>query len=331
MDTKLAVVTGANSGIGLSLCERLLAEHGADKLRLCLACRNSERAIAAQKHLHLLHPMAVIDIVLADFSSIQSVKRAAVELQQKYSHIDFLYLNAGIMPNPKVDVASTIQTLFSRDVFKKLALGEGFLQYSDSTTADGLQLTFATNVFGHFMLVHEIKSILGGSTPTLIIWTSSTTAKKEVFHLQDIQHCSGEDPYGSSKYLSDLLSIAFNEKFNDQNIYSFTVCPGLVMTQLTYTILPQWVWTYILVPICRMLRHFVPTFTLDSEVAVEALVWLAKQQPKSLDIRTKYRSFANIWGKPYVQPDKLSSEDHEAADAYQALLTLYSSYATDNS
>lgn len=128
------------SGIGRALCERLLTEDSG--LRLCLACRNMQRAEAARSALLSSHSHANVDLLQLDVDSAQSVLCAAQEIKARYgciehqaekpgawfglkrthilvsfcryNRIDFLYLNAGIMPNPQVNVKAFFKGLFSR-------------------------------------------------------------------------------------------------------------------------------------------------------------------------------------------------------------------------
>lgn len=74
------------SGIGLALCERLLAEDG--RLRLCLACRNMQRAEAARYALMSSHTDAHVDLLQLDVGSAQSVLGAAQEIKARYGHRD---------------------------------------------------------------------------------------------------------------------------------------------------------------------------------------------------------------------------------------------------
>ncbi|MEQ2185958.1 hypothetical protein GOODEAATRI_023721 [Goodea atripinnis] len=110
---KVVLVTGANSGIGLALCERLLS-HDTEGLHLCLACRNMQRAQAARSDLLASHPAAQVDLLQMDTSSVSSVLSAAQEVKVRYDRLDYLYLNAGIMPNPEFDVKAFFKGLFSR-------------------------------------------------------------------------------------------------------------------------------------------------------------------------------------------------------------------------
>ncbi|XP_024899704.1 3-keto-steroid reductase isoform X5 [Pteropus alecto] len=244
---KVVLVTGASSGVGRALCQRLLQED--DGLHLCLACRNPDRAEAARAALLAACPSAQITAVQVDVSDLRSVLRAAAELRRRFQRLDCVYLNAGIMPQPQLDVSALLLGLFSRKVIHMLCTAEGLLTQHDKVTADGLQEVFATNVFGHFLLVRELEPLLcRGDGPARLVWTSSRNARKANFSLQDFQHRGGQEPYSSSKYAMDLLSVALNRKLNQRGLYSSVACPGTMLTNMTYGILPAFVWT-LLMPI----------------------------------------------------------------------------------
>ncbi|XP_056248229.1 3-keto-steroid reductase/17-beta-hydroxysteroid dehydrogenase 7-like isoform X2 [Seriola aureovittata] len=298
---RVVIVTGANSGIGLALCERLLTEDS--QLRLCLACRNVQRAEAARSALLTSHTNAHVDLLHLDVGSVQSVFTAAQEVKARYSRIDFLYLNAGIMPNPQVDVKAFFKGLFSRNVVNMFATAEGLLTQQDRLNSDGLQEVFATNLFGHFLLIRELEPLLcqAGHT-SRIVWTSSSNARRSAFSIEDMQHRNGTEPYSSSKYASDTLSLALNRHKNNQGLFSSVICPGLVMTNLTYGILPSFFWTLIM-PI--MWLH-----------------WLFLQKSESLDPRAKYHSLTSGLGTNYTQPRKMDIDDEMSEVLYSKLLDL---------
>ena len=105
---KVAVITGGNrlgstlylvqceaaalsSGIGFALAQRLLSEGAEEeeeeeegRVRVCLACRNMEKAAAAQQLLLAEHPHCKVDTVQVDVSSVASVKAVCAELQRRY-------------------------------------------------------------------------------------------------------------------------------------------------------------------------------------------------------------------------------------------------------
>lgn len=317
---RVVIITGANSGIGLALCERLLTKDRA--LRLCLACRNMQRAEAARSALLTSHPCAQVDLLHLDVGSVKSVLSAAQEVEARYKKVDYLYLNAGIMPNPQVDFSALFKGLFSKNVVHMFATAEGLLTQQDRVNSDGLQEVFATNLFGHFLLIRELEPLLCQPDHTSsVIWTSSSNARPSAFSLEDIQHKDGKEPYSSSKYASDLLSVALNRHKNSQGLYSAVVCPGMVLTNLTYGILPHFFWTLIM-PIMWLIRLFTNTFTITPYNGAEALHWLFLQMPQCLDPRSKYHSLTSGFGKNYTQPRKMDIDDSLSEQLYSALLEL---------
>uniref|UniRef100_A0A8C6LLX3 3-keto-steroid reductase/17-beta-hydroxysteroid dehydrogenase 7 n=1 Tax=Nothobranchius furzeri TaxID=105023 RepID=A0A8C6LLX3_NOTFU len=301
---KVVLVTGANSGIGLALCERLLTEDR--QLRLCLACRNTQRAEAARAALLTSHSGARVDLLHLDVGSVLSVLSAAQEIKARYNRLDFLYLNAGIMPNPAVDIRAFFTGFFSRNIINMFATAEGLLTQQDRPNSDGLQEVFATNLFGHFLLIRELEPLLcQPGHASRLIWTSSSNARRSAFSIEDIQHRKGKEPYSSSKYASDLLSLALNRHKNNQGLFSSVTCPGLVMTNLTYGILPSFLWTLIM-PIMWLIRIFTNTFTLTPYNGAEALHHLFSQKPESLDPRAKYHSLTSGFGNNYTETRQVS-------------------------
>ncbi|XP_071101871.1 3-keto-steroid reductase/17-beta-hydroxysteroid dehydrogenase 7-like [Haliotis cracherodii] len=320
---KVALVTGANAGLGLTLCERLLSEH--KDLKLCLACRNKLRAEVAQEALKLSHPDADISIIIVDTSSLQSVYRAAREIKHRYSRLDLLYLNAGIMPVTGFNWSHFVKGLFSSDCVHMLTTAKGLLKQADFTTEEGFRNIFATNLFGHFVLIRQLEEIIGCTNKpghaTQVVWTSSSAALKDNFDIKDIQHKNGCDPYSSSKYATDMLSVVLNDKLNHKGIYSHSVCPGLVMTNLTNGIMPPWFWT-IMWPIIMLVRFFVPSTNYETYNGCEAQMWLSHQQPTTLDSHVKFCSESSVFGHRSVKQKKLNIDMEQAESLYAQLESL---------
>ncbi|XP_071984224.1 3-keto-steroid reductase/17-beta-hydroxysteroid dehydrogenase 7 isoform X4 [Engystomops pustulosus] len=281
--------TSGYCGIGLALCERLLSQN--DQIRLCLACRNMQRAVSARSALLSSHPSADISIVQIDVGSIKSVLQGTKILKE-------------------------------RKVLSMFATGEGLLTQKDSVTKDGLQKVFVTNVFGHFILIKELEPLLCNlDNPSQVIWTSSSNARRSAFSLSDYQHKEGQESYSSSKYATDLLSVALNRHYNTKGLFSSVVCPGLVMTNLTYGILPSFFWTLIM-PVMWLIRLFTHSFTISPYNGAEALLWLYSQNPESLDPLAKYHSCTSGFGNSYVKPLKMDLDDSISLSFYEKILNL---------
>ncbi|WP_063025113.1 SDR family NAD(P)-dependent oxidoreductase [Nocardia niwae] len=115
---RLAVVTGANSGLGFETA-RALAAHGAS---VVLAVRDVDKGKHAADRIASAVPGADTAIQQLDLTSLASVRTAAEQLKSAHATIDLLINNAGVM------------------------------YPSRQTTSDGFELQFGTNHLGHFAL-----------------------------------------------------------------------------------------------------------------------------------------------------------------------------------
>ncbi len=134
---RVAVVTGANSGLGLETA-RQLAVHGAT---VVLAVRSLERGAAALDDIRTTAPEARLELERLDLASLASVRDAADALNGRFDRIDLLVNNAGVM-------------------------------YTDrELTADGFELQFGTNHLGHFAftlrLLDRMLTVVGSRVVTV--------------------------------------------------------------------------------------------------------------------------------------------------------------------
>ncbi|MBW2391064.1 MAG: SDR family NAD(P)-dependent oxidoreductase, partial [Deltaproteobacteria bacterium] len=113
---KTAVVTGANSGIGLETA-RQLARKGA---RVVFACRSPEKAEIAIASVGADAPGAVLDLLPLDLASLDSIEAFAKRCTEAHPSIDILCNNAGVMALPM------------------------------RRTTDGFEMQLGTNHLGHF-------------------------------------------------------------------------------------------------------------------------------------------------------------------------------------
>ncbi|NWH35689.1 DHB7 reductase, partial [Chloropsis hardwickii] len=106
-----------------------------------------------------------------------------------------------------------------------------------------------------------------------------------------------------------------------QGLYSNVVCPGLVMTNMTYRILPVFLWK-LLMPIMWLVSGSTAVFVKAPLERFASSVWLFKQKPEYLDSLVKYHSCTSGLGKCYVEPRKMDVDEDTAEKFYQKLLEL---------
>src|SRR3954471_23942730 len=145
---RVAVVTGANSGLGLSTA-RELARHGA---HVVLACRNQEKGRAALEDIGANAELAELDL-----ASLYSVKAFAEHFLGTHDGLDLLINNAGLMAPPR------------------------------GMTADGFEMQFGTNVLGHFALTGRLLGALEGGEDARVVTLSSNAHKLGRIHFDDLQ------------------------------------------------------------------------------------------------------------------------------------------------
>ncbi|MEM9277782.1 MAG: SDR family NAD(P)-dependent oxidoreductase, partial [Pseudomonadota bacterium] len=192
---KIAVVTGANNGIGF---ETTLGMARAG-YKIIMACRSLEKAEAARREILRNLPRADLETMQLDVSDFASVRRFADKFHSTFGHLDVLINNAGI------------------------------LLYSAKSNSDGIELQFATNHLGHFLLTSLLFEIIPDDSNSRIVHLSSIAHKGARIHFDDLS-CGerGIVAYGQSK----LACLIFGEeldrrlKVSDSNIRSVPVHPG---------------------------------------------------------------------------------------------------------
>uniref|UniRef100_A0A7S0BNV8 Protochlorophyllide reductase n=1 Tax=Rhodosorus marinus TaxID=101924 RepID=A0A7S0BNV8_9RHOD len=203
---KVAVVTGANTGLGKEITARL-AEHNGT---VVMACRTASKAEEAKKEiLAEIGEGKRLDVMKLDVSSLESVRSFAVEFSSKYNRLDILMENAGVMAlDPKQE------------------------------SVDGLEMQFATNHIGHFLLTKQLIHLLEKTEGSRVVTHSSAANFSGKFQWDNIQ---GEKKYKPwDQYaMTKLANICFANELNKRiqaagkgfpTIYS--VHPGAVRTQL---------------------------------------------------------------------------------------------------
>ena len=200
---RIAVVAGANSGIGLEAA-RVLAERGA---KVILACRNAEKAGVAREEIRAEHPKANIDVLQLDLTSLASIRDAAEELRSAGDHLDLLINNAGIMAVPK------------------------------GRTADGFELQFGTNHLGHFALTGLLAESLLATPGARVVNISSGGHRLGKIDFDNLNWERGYGrwrAYGRSKLANLLFTYELQRRFEHAgaNALSVAAHPGASSTNL---------------------------------------------------------------------------------------------------
>lgn len=171
---RVAVVTGANSGLGFETA-RILAVRGAS---VVLAVRDVEKGKQAAARIAQSAPGADLAIQPLDLTSLESVRAAAAELRARHPKIDLLINNAGVMYTPR------------------------------STTRDGFELQFGTNHLGHFALTGLVLDLLLPVPGSRVVTVSSIGHRiRARIHFDDLHWQRSYDrvaAYGQSK-LANLM------------------------------------------------------------------------------------------------------------------------------
>ncbi|MEX2237401.1 MAG: oxidoreductase [Dehalococcoidia bacterium] len=200
---RVAIVTGANSGLGL-ITARELARAGA---RVVVASRDAARASSAASAIRGEVPGAEIEVIPLDLASLDSVRAFATTFRGGHDGLDLLINNAGVMAAPR------------------------------STTADGFELQFGTNHLGHFALTGLLLGAMEGRRGARVVTVSSGAHRMGRINLEDLQAERGYGrwrAYGQSKLANLLFAFELNRRLEaaGSTVRSMAAHPGYSATNL---------------------------------------------------------------------------------------------------
>jgi len=201
---KLAVITGANTGLGLETA-KALASHGA---AVILAVRNTDKGKAAMAAITAEAPGAQVSIEELDLSSLDSVRSAATRLRSGTDRIDLLINNAGVMYTPR------------------------------SATAEGFELQFGTNHLGHFAFTGLLLDRMLGVDGSRVVSVSSMGHRiLSAIDFDDL-HCRNSynrvAAYGRSKLANLLFTYELQRRLSNARATTsaYAAHPGVSSTEL---------------------------------------------------------------------------------------------------
>ncbi len=199
MAGKTIVITGPTSGIGREIAVGL-AGLGAN---LVLGCRDAAKGKAVAAELQRGADAASIEVVQVDLASRKSIGSFAKKILETHHRLDVLINNAGV----------------SRG-------GQPW-----EKNADGIELTFATNVIGYYLTSFLLLPRLRESTPARIVNVASTFASD--LDMDDLQFqrrpYEGMKAYAQSKACDRLLSWALARRLEGTRVTANAMAPGLVV------------------------------------------------------------------------------------------------------
>ena len=201
---RVAVVTGANSGIGLQAA-RQLAGHGAD---VTLAVRDESRGAAAAAQIQQWEPGARVSVARLDLAELASVREFADAWSSAHPEgLDLLINNAGIMATPR------------------------------RTTPDGFEAQLATNHLGHFALTCLVLPALIARPRSRVVTISSQAHRMGRIHLDDLmstRRYSAWGAYAQSKLANLLFTSELQRRLDLTGIATLSLAahPGYAATNL---------------------------------------------------------------------------------------------------
>ena len=200
---RIALVTGANSGIGYETA-KALAVKGATMI---LACRSSSKGEEAAAAILRDHPSAKVETLALDLSSLASVRAFAQRFRSKFSALDLLINNAGVMTPPY------------------------------AKTEDGFELQLGTNHLGHFALTGLLIDRLLKTDGSRIVTVSSMAHQVGKVDFDDLhreKRYRRMEAYGQSKLANLLFTYELQRRLEQAGSAAIAVAahPGWTGTNL---------------------------------------------------------------------------------------------------
>ena len=200
---KTAIVTGANSGIGLETA-RIMAEKDATVI---LACRNIDKASAAKREIEVSMKDAKLEVIPLDLADLSSIHAFTTTFRAKYDRLDILVNNAGVMTPPL------------------------------TKTTDGFEVQFGGNHLGHFALTGLMIDLLKNTTNSRLVVVGSIA---ERFGKIDFENLNAERQYnpmaayGQSKLANMLFCYELGRRLQllGNNPLIVAAHPGWTATNL---------------------------------------------------------------------------------------------------
>jgi len=209
MEGKVALVTGANSGLGLAAAEGF-ASLGAT---VWLLARSHERGQTARAGIAERTGNDNVHVGVCDLSALRSVRRFAARFADRLSRLDVLVNNAGVLTPQR------------------------------ALSLDGIELTLATNVIGPFLLTNLLIGTLEKSVPARVINVSSGGMYTQKLRIGDLQsergRFDGPTVYARTKRAQVILTELWAKRLAGTGVVVHAMHPGWANTPGVRSSLPR--------------------------------------------------------------------------------------------
>jgi NAD(P)-dependent dehydrogenase (short-subunit alcohol dehydrogenase family) len=200
MHDKIALVTGANAGIGKVIATEL-ARQGAT---VVIVSRDRQRGEEAMREIVSATGNTSLDLLVADLSSQQAVRQLADEFQQRYSHLHVLVNNAGAHVRQR------------------------------QVSVDGIEMNLAINHLSAFLLTNLLLDTMRASTPGRIVNVASNAMTRTI-NLDDLQSEKTFVPfdvYGQAKLAMVMCGYSLARRLTGTGITVNALHPGITATNI---------------------------------------------------------------------------------------------------
>lgn len=201
MKHRIAIVTGANSGMGLATSMELVHRG----FHVIMACRNSDRGEKALQQVKQQSKTNDVEVMKCDLGSLENIRTFADQFKQRYQTLDVLVNNAGVVSLKR------------------------------ETTSDGFESMIGVNHLGHFLLTNLLLEQLKNAEQGRIVTVSSGAHKAGKIHFND-PHLTKKfnvvKGYSQSKLANILFTYEMADRLKNTLVTANCLHPGAVSTNL---------------------------------------------------------------------------------------------------
>lgn len=198
---KIALITGANSGIGLATSIELAKMN----IEVIMLCRNEKKGLESKEIVKIKSQSDHVHLKICDLGNLNSVRSIVKEIKSEFHKLDILINNAGVVSPKRLE------------------------------TTDGFEYHLGINHLGHFLLTNLLLENLLNSEQGRIINVSSGAYKWAEFYVDDPHLTKSYNlfkAYGQSKLANILFTKELAKRMKNTNVTANSLHPGAVSTNI---------------------------------------------------------------------------------------------------